>query len=70
MIQEFRQKLSRRRFGRLLAATAAAVPAAYPQRSVPAEEQLRASERVQRSSESMAKFALPMATEPSFVFRP
>jgi len=70
MIPEFRGKFSRRTLGRWLAVSAAAVPAAYPQRSAPVEERQRASQRLQRSSDSMAKFELPVATEPSFVFRP
>ena len=70
MIPEFRRKFSRRTLGRWLAVSAAAVPAASPQRSTPAQERQRASQRVQRSSDSMAKFELPVATEPSFVFRP
>jgi hypothetical protein len=70
MIPEFHRKFSRRALGRWLAVSAAAVPPASPQRSTTAEERQRASQRVQRSSQSMAKFELPMATEPSFVFRP
>jgi hypothetical protein len=70
MITEFRQKLSRRTFGRMLAASAASAAAARPQRTSPTESRQTASQRLQRSSDSMAKFELPMAIEPSFVFRP
>ena len=65
-------KLSRRAFGRMVAASplAAAVspaPAQAPSR----EEELRAAnERRLANAQALAKFPLPMATEPSFIFRP
>ena len=66
---EYRNKLSRRAFGRLLAASAALTPAASPQRLPPADELRLATQRLERSAQGLAKFDLPLATEPSFVFR-
>jgi hypothetical protein len=59
-------KISRRAFGQLLAVTGVA-SAQRPSR----EEELRAAQqRRQSNSETLAKFDVPMATEPAFVFRP
>ena len=67
-------KLSRRSFGRLLAATPVAARAAAPPPQAAAlsrEEELRAaSERRVSASQALAKFDLPMATEPAFTFQP
>ena len=66
-------KLSRRSFGRLLAATPVAARAAPPPQAaaLSREEELRAaSERRVSASQTLAKFDLPMATEPAFTFQP
>lgn len=67
------RKLSRRSFGRLLAASPlAAAAAAGPSPQAPSrEEEFRAAgERRVANAQALAKFDLPMATEPAFVFRP
>jgi len=67
------RKLSRRGFGRLLAASplVTAAPPARPQATMTREEELRAAnERRRTASEALAKFDLPMSTEPAFTFRP
>jgi len=76
------KQFSRRRFGRLLAASplavaAAASPPAFSQ-SPPALRQALSKEDQARSANAarlasaaeMAKFKLPIETEPSFAFRP
>ena len=66
------KRISRRGFGRLLAASplAASAAAASPQ-ALSREEELRAAnERRLSTSKGLAKFDLPMATEPAFIFRP
>ena len=61
--------ISRRGFGRLLAAAPAAATA-VPQ-TLSREEELRAAnQRLISSAQSLAKFDLAMPTEPAFVFRP
>jgi hypothetical protein len=66
-------KLSRRKFGMLAAAAPAAVAAAAPrpqqERREPTPEEA-AAERRRTSAEVIAKFNVPMETEPGFVFRP
>jgi hypothetical protein len=73
------KKLSRRSFGRLLAVSPLAAAAAAPQapisrpapRALSRNDELRAAnERRLSTSQALAKFNLPMATEPAFVFRP
>ena len=63
-------RVSRRGFGRMLAGSAAAGAAARAQ--VPSrEEDLRAAQkRREAAAETLAKFDLPSAVEPAFVFRP
>lgn len=65
-------KLSRRGFGRLLAVSplaAAAAPA--PQAPLSRDDELRAAnQRRLAASQALAKFDLPMATEPAFLFHP
>ncbi len=57
--------LSRRSFGRLLAATPL-----IPQ-TLSREEELRAAQQRRVSTaETLAKFPVPMATEPASLFRP
>lgn len=57
--------LSRRSFGRLLAATPM-----IPQ-TLSREEELRAAhQRRVSTAETLAKFQVPMATEPASIFRP
>ena len=64
-------KLSRRGFGKLLAASPLAAAAAAPPQTLTREEELRAAnERRVATSQALAKFNLPMATEPAFTFRP
>jgi hypothetical protein len=63
-------QLSRRAFARLLAVSGTAAPAAWAQRASPAEELRAAHQRRLAASERLAKFDLPTATEPAFVFRP
>lgn len=67
------RKLSRRGFGRLLAASPLAVAAraaAAPQ-ALSREQELRAAgERQTTSGQAIAKFDLPMSAEPAFTFRP
>ena len=61
---------------RSLAASAVASAAALAQTPTPApaasdEELLQAArEQVKRNGEALAKFPLPMATEPAFQFKP
>lgn len=64
-------RLSRRGFGKLLAASPlAAAAAAHPQAPSRDEELRAANERRTATSQALAKFDLPMATEPAFTFRP
>ena len=65
-------KLSRRGFGRLLAVTPlAATAAGAPPQAVSREEELKAAnERRLTAAQALAKFELPIATEPAFIFRP
>jgi hypothetical protein len=59
--------LTRRTFGRLLAAGPLAAAPQVPTR----EEELRAAQQRRTSNaETLAKFKVPMATEPAFTFRP
>ena len=66
------RKLSRRAFGRLVAASSLAARASGgPPQAAPAEDELRAAnERRLATAQALAKFELPMTTEPSFVFKP
>ena len=62
--------LSRRSFGRLLAATPLAAPPAAAQ-TLSREEELRAAnQRRVSTAETLTKFQVPMATEPASIFRP
>lgn len=75
-------KVSRRGFGRLLAASplaaaVAAAPQAFSQtppasrQALSREDQARAANAARLASAAeMAKFKLPIQTEPAFVFRP
>ena len=65
-------KLSRRGFGRLLAVSPlAAAAAGAPPQALSREEELKAAnERRLSTAQALAKFDLPMATEPAFTFRP
>jgi hypothetical protein len=71
-------KLSRRGFGRLLAASPAALAAAAkplpgqaPAAPLSREEELRAAnQRRIAAAQTLSKFDLPMAAEPAFVFHP
>jgi len=59
-------KLSRRAFGHLLAGSTLAAQAPLTR-----EEELRAAQqRRQATAETLARFDLPPATEPAFLFRP
>jgi hypothetical protein len=59
--------VTRRAFGRLLAAGPLAAAPQAPSR----EEELRAAQqRRAAAAETLAKFQTPMATEPAFTFRP
>jgi hypothetical protein len=63
-------KLTRRELAAALAASAplaGQAPGAQPEN--PAEELKAATERLRRSTETVSKFTLPMATEPAFSFR-
>lgn len=63
-------RLSRRSFGRLLAAGPLAARPAAPQ-ALSREEELRAAnQRRISTAEALAKFVTPMATEPACIFRP
>jgi hypothetical protein len=64
-------KFSRRQFGQLAAGSSLAVAAAViaPQ-AHNEQEQKAANEWRRRAFEAIAKFDVPMATEPGFVFRP
>jgi len=64
-----RRTLSRRSFGRLLAAPVAVAAGASPQAASPDEELRAANQRRLSNAENLAKFDLPMDTEPAFVFR-
>ena len=65
-------KISRRAFGRMVAATGLAAGASpVPSQTPSREEELRAAnERRLVNAQALARFDLPMAGEPSFVFRP
>ena len=63
--------LSRRGFGRVLAASSLAAPALRPQAAPSREDELRAAhERRRASADALAKFRVPIATEPASIFRP
>jgi hypothetical protein len=62
--------LSRRSFGRLLAAGPAASLPALPQAPSREQELQAAHQRRLAAAETLAKFEVPMATEPAFIFRP
>jgi hypothetical protein len=61
--------LSRRSFGRLLAATTL-IPEALPQTLTRDEELRAAQQRRVATAEALTKFQVPMATEPASTFRP
>jgi predicted nicotinamide N-methyase len=65
-------KLSRRELAVLAAAGLVAQAQAEqgPQEAFPADLAKAAREAVQRNSEALSKFDVPMATEPAFLFRP
>jgi hypothetical protein len=63
-------KLTRRELAAAVAGAAplaAQAPPATPE--TPAEELKAAAERLRRTEEAISKFALPMATEPAFLFK-
>ena len=62
--------LSRRSFGRLLAASSLAARPAVPQALSREEELRQAHERRLSNARALAKFPVPMATEPASIFRP
>ncbi len=64
--------LSRRQWTAAVLGAAAAYPQTPPAAQPAAAEDLGAVARqqVRRNSELLAKHAIPMATEPAFVFRP
>lgn len=65
------RQLSRRSFGRLLAVSPLAAAPASPQAPLSRDDELRAAnQRRLAASQALAKFELPMATEPAFVFHP
>jgi hypothetical protein len=64
-------KVSRRQFGRLAAVSSLSLATGVIQPQDKEEErQKAAAERRRRAFEAIAKFDVPMATEPGFVFRP
>ena len=63
-------RFSRRKFGKLVAAAPLGASVASPQAAPPAEELRQANQRRAASAEALARFELPMAVEPAFVFRP
>jgi len=64
-------KVSRRQFGQIAATSSLAFAAAlvHPQ-AHNEQEQRAANESRHQAFEAIAKFDVPMATEPGFVFRP
>jgi len=63
-------RLSRRRFAGLVAGAALAARPAVPQ-ALSREDELKAANQRRLSSATvLAKFAVPMDTEPAFAFRP
>ncbi|GEM_PF-5667924 len=64
------RKLSRRGFGRLLAASPLLTARAAPQ-TFSREDELRAARRrLAEGAQNIAKVSLPITAEPAFVFRP
>jgi hypothetical protein len=65
-----REKLTRRQLGAIVAAAAA--PVLSRAQTQPSAEELLAAERedLRGAIETLGKFDLPMATEPSFRFEP
>ena len=64
-------KVSRRQFGRFAAVSSLSLAAVVVQPQDKDEERRKAAtERRRRAFEAIAKFDVPMATEPGFVFRP
>jgi hypothetical protein len=64
------KNLSRRGFGRLLAASPLLAARAAPQTSSPEDELRAARRRLAEAAQNTAKVSLPMTAEPAFVFRP
>jgi hypothetical protein len=64
------KRLSRRSFGRLLTAAPLAARPAPPQTASREEEFRAASQRRVSTAETLARFRVPMDTEPAFAFRP
>jgi hypothetical protein len=64
-------RVSRREFGRLAAVSGLCVATGVFQPQDKGEERQKlATERHSRAFEAVAKFDVPMSTEPGFVFRP
>jgi hypothetical protein len=63
-------KLTRRELGATLAAGAPlAAQAPSPQPETPAEELKAAQARLGRTTQTLSKFAVPLAAEPAFSFK-
>jgi len=61
-------KITRRELAAAALGSAAALPAAPPQ-SAPEDLDTVAKEQVRKNAEELAKFDLPMSTEPAFQFK-
>ena len=62
-------KITRREWAGALAAGVASVAGAQEKSDTPEEPRKAAGERVRRNAGALAKYQVPMATEPAFCFK-